>query len=269
MKSLCSSEYERRKNEEIWSNFSNLSEENVIIKHILEVSRAKYIKLWQKMIDKLPKNIYTFCRRAIVFSLANNSNLFRWKKRANPDCDLCGKKQTQHHVMSFCKTALNQARYTWRHNSVLKTIASHLQSVLTPLNASLYVDIPGYLNPSEIFESARPDLLVVCGDSVSAIELTCCFELNTKKARDYKATRYQELEKQMISNKSLKLILVEITTLGIVTRDIRMFESFLNDLCLNSDRTIIKCMEVCIRASFYIYCRRNLTWNNPDLLDFL
>ena len=120
-----------------------------------------------------------------------------------------------------------------------------------------------------MFESARPDLLVVCGDSVSAIELTCCFELNTKKARDYKATQYQELEKQVISNKSLKLILVEIATLGIVTRDIRMFESFLNDLGLNSDRTIIKCMEVCIRASFYIYCRRNLTWNNPALLDFL
>ena len=47
VKSLCSSEleYERRKNEEIWTNFLNLSEENVIIKHILEVSPAKYIKL--------------------------------------------------------------------------------------------------------------------------------------------------------------------------------------------------------------------------------
>ena len=197
------------KNEEIWTNFLNLSEENVIIKHILEVSRAKYIKLWQ---NKLPKNIYTFCRRAIVLSLANKSDLFRWKRRANPDCDLCGKKQTQHHVMSFCKTALNQARYKWRQTQILKTIASHLQSVLTPLNASLYMDIPGYLNPREIFESARPDLLVVCGDSVSAIELTFCFELNTKKVKDYKATRYQELEKQMKSNKSLKLILVEITT---------------------------------------------------------
>ena len=43
VKSLCSSEYERRKNEEIWTNFLNLSKENVIIKHILEVSRAKYI----------------------------------------------------------------------------------------------------------------------------------------------------------------------------------------------------------------------------------
>ena len=171
--------------------------------------------------------------------------------------------------MSFCKTALNQARYTWRHNSLLKTVASHLQSVLIPLNASLYVDIPGYLNPSEIFESARPDLLVVCGESVSAIELTCCFELNTKKARDYKSTRYQELGKQIKSKQSLKLILVEITTSGIVTRDIRMFELFLNDLGLNSDKTIIKCMEVCIRVSFYICYRRNLTWNNPDLLGFL
>ena len=80
VKSLCSSEYERKENEEIWTNFLNLSEENVIIKHILEVSRAKYIKLWQKMIDKLSKNICTFCRRAIVFSLANNSILLRWKK---------------------------------------------------------------------------------------------------------------------------------------------------------------------------------------------
>ena len=71
----------------------------------------------------------------------------------------------------------------------------------------------------------------------------------------------------MKSNKSLKLILVEITTLGIVTRDNRMFESFLADLGLNNDRTIIKFMEVCIRAC--IYCRRNLTWNNPDMLDFL
>ena len=141
--------------------------------------------------------------------------------------------------------------------------------MLTPLNASLYVDIPGYLNPNEIFESARLDLVVVCGDSVSAIKLICCFELNVKKARDYKATLYQELEKQMKSNKSLKLILVEITILGIVTRDIIMFESFLNDLGLISDRMTIKCMEVCIRASFYVYCRRNLTWNNPDLLDFL
>ena len=154
-------------------------------------------------------------------------------------------------------------------NSALKTNVSHLQSVLTPLNAALYLDIPGYLNPNEIFESARPDFLVVCGDSVSVIELTCCFELNTKKARDYKATRYQELEKQMKSNKSLWLILVEIMSLRFVTRDIRMFESFLNDLGLNSERTIIKCVEVCIRASFYIYCRGNLTWNNPDLLDFM
>ena len=38
----------------------------------------------------------------------------------------------------------------------------------------------------------------------------------------------------MKSNKSLKLIFVKITTLEIVTTDIRMFESFLNDLGLNS-----------------------------------
>ena len=50
--------------------------------------------------------------------------------------------------------------------------------------------------------------------------------LNTKNARDYKATRYQELENQTKSNKSLKLILVEITCLGFVTRDIKSLNRF-------------------------------------------
>ena len=130
----------------------------------------------------------------------------------------------------------------WRHfikngyNSVLKTVASHLQSVLI----SLYVDIPGYLNPSEIFELARPDLLVICGDSVSAIVVS---NLTRRKLGTIKQRGIKNWKSGMKSNESLKLILVEITTLGIVTRDIRMFESFLNDLGLNSDRTIIKCME--------------------------
>ena len=43
VKSLCSSEYERRKSEEIWANVLNLSEENVIIKQILEVTLPYYM----------------------------------------------------------------------------------------------------------------------------------------------------------------------------------------------------------------------------------
>ena len=31
---------------------------------------------------------------------------------------------------------------------------------------------------------------------------------------------------------------------------------------------IRKMMNIAIRCSYYVFCRRNKAWNNPDLLDF-
>ena len=82
------------------------------------------IQSWQILVKRLPINIHNFCRRCLVMSLANNSNLKRWKISDSELCSLCTKKQTQLHVFNHYLQALN--RYTWRHNSIIQTFCNHL-----------------------------------------------------------------------------------------------------------------------------------------------
>ena len=37
---------------------------------------------------------------------------------------------------------------------------------------------------------------------------------------------------------------------------------------LQDDRIITKCMEVALRATFYIFCKRNKNWSCPEKLNF-
>ena len=61
--------------------------------------------------------------------------------------------------MSSCKSYLEDARYTWRHNSVLLHISRTLPSLQ---DSSLYADLPSFPSPSLITgDSLRPDLVLV------------------------------------------------------------------------------------------------------------
>lgn len=48
-------------------------------------------------------------------------------KTEDPSCPLCKERQTLEHVLSSCKAALTQGRYTWRHNQVLKVLAEAVE----------------------------------------------------------------------------------------------------------------------------------------------
>eukprot|EP00745_Piridium_sociabile_P013033 TRINITY_DN19587_c0_g2_i5.p1 TRINITY_DN19587_c0_g2~~TRINITY_DN19587_c0_g2_i5.p1 ORF type:complete len:145 (-),score=28.54 TRINITY_DN19587_c0_g2_i5:650-1084(-) len=65
----------------------------------------------------------SFILRSVYDLLPSNANLVKWGKSDDPACPLCQGKQTVEHVLSSCKVALAQGRYTWRHNQVLKEIA--------------------------------------------------------------------------------------------------------------------------------------------------
>ncbi|KAK3781004.1 hypothetical protein RRG08_046308 [Elysia crispata] len=45
-------------------------------------------------------------------------------KKEDPTYPLCQGRQTTGHVLSSCKIALSQGRYTWRHNRVLQELAA-------------------------------------------------------------------------------------------------------------------------------------------------
>ena len=63
---------------------------------------------WKGIIYNLPHRVLSFAVRAAIDALPTFRNLQRWGKRMNGRCVLCGNSQTLHHVLSGCKTMLNQ-----------------------------------------------------------------------------------------------------------------------------------------------------------------
>ena len=109
--------------------------------------------------------------------------------------------------------------------------------------------------------------MVVFEDAIYVIELTVPYETNCKKAKRRKEEGYKNLRSELIMTCStFEVITLEVTTLGFVSKDVNRFRRLLRALDLNEERIVKKCMEVALKATFYIYCRRNKPWNNPDLL---
>ena len=142
---------------------------------------------WKK-ITNLPANIFRFCRRYLVISLANNLNLHGWKISNNGLCSLCNKLQTQLHVFNNCKQALD--RYTWRHDSVLFAINEHLKPKLAN-SFRIYVDPLhlGFPSPKGLFSGKEPDIILQHGKKLLVIELTYPAETNVLSSPEYKSDR--------------------------------------------------------------------------------
>ena len=122
VKEKCKSIFTKEKTESIRNDFMGLKEQCVVIKYIVDVCLTKDISSWQMLVKRLPVNIHNFCHRYLVMSLANDSYLKRWKISSSGACLLCGKLQSQLHVFNNCTGVLD--RYTWTHNSVIKTFAT-------------------------------------------------------------------------------------------------------------------------------------------------
>ena len=192
--------------------------------------------------------------------------------------------QSQLHVFNNCTGTLD--RCTWRHNSVIKTLCNHLSEKVTH-GFRLYADIEGYDNPATLFRPrqqnitatgpqehsllhrARPDVVIEIRDEINVIELTCSFELKARKSREYKETRYKGIQGELLIPMSrFSLILLEVTFLGFVTENVKLFKNFLKTIEINETYVIGKMQEVAIRSSYYIYCLRNKVWNEPELISY-
>jgi hypothetical protein len=65
--------------------------------------------------------------------------ILQWGKATSDPCKLCQNRETTCHVLNGCKVALDQGKYTWRHDSILQYVADSLDDS----KYSFYVDIPG------------------------------------------------------------------------------------------------------------------------------
>ena len=91
-----------------------------------------------------PQGRCLLCSVLVLTPLPMPLNLARWKIQSNPRCPLCSvRNPTTLHILNGCVSALNQGRYTWRHDSVLSCIASWLTPTLGE-DKCMYADLPGH-----------------------------------------------------------------------------------------------------------------------------
>ena len=95
-----------------WDVFIKLSKQSLIITYLVENCSNYCLTSWFKISSKLPQNIFSFLRRAILLSLPTKKNLKTWNLIQDDICLLCkAKPQTQHHLLNNCNVAANEHRY--------------------------------------------------------------------------------------------------------------------------------------------------------------
>ena len=156
---------------------------------------------WMDQVLQVAPSLFRFGCTSLLDVLPTNCNLFRWNKRADRNCPLCGRPQTTLHVLNNCASQLD--KYTWRHNSVLLAIADFLGVHLAGDKVKLLVDLPGHrfhysIFPPAIYTTAqRPDIVIIdesgAKPAITVVELTMPAEENIDAAARRKKCKYQNL----------------------------------------------------------------------------
>ena len=138
---------------------------------------------------------------------------------------------------------------------------------------TVYADITEFPSPSTITGDAeRPDIVIVRGDDLFVLELTAGFETNLLKNYQRKNLVYADLLARLSSTYANVCYLnLSMSAIGCVCSETNNFSAWLKDVGLTDNEciyTIRKTMKICMRTSYYIFCRRNSEWDAPDLLDW-
>ena len=153
-------------------------------------------------------------------------------------------------------------------------LCASLSSFSSLQNCLLYADLPFFSSPSLITgDSLRPDLVLISpNNTLYLLELTVGFETNIEKNSSRKATKYKPLLRDVNSSyRSVHFINLSMSALGIFESSSDSIMIMMDDLGFDKNRRsqiIKKIINVSVRCTYYIFCRRNIPWANPELLDF-
>ena len=248
---------------------NHLTSQGSFFSSITKFSLSQVNTIWSTCQSKLPKNIFNFTIRYINNTLPTRKNLVRWGLSSSTECSFCLNPESLLHVVVGCNSYLN--RFSWRHDSVLNFIANFLRPMIFN---NLYVDIPGFLNPSIVTgDKYRPDLLLTTKDNcLYILELTVGYETNLRNNIKRKQEKYKVVIKEQKKQfKSVEFINLSISALGVFDKESSAFLKMLNRLDFGETQTkycIKKMINICIRSTYYIFCCRNKEWTNPDLMKF-
>ena len=82
----------------------------------------------------MPTNTTSFCLDSTYDTLPSPTNLKRWTITTEGMCTLCSKDLcTTAHILGACNVALQQGRYTFRHDTVLHQVIEALQTFISDI----------------------------------------------------------------------------------------------------------------------------------------
>ena len=147
-----------------------------------------------------------FILNSSIYTLPTMNNLKLWSKASSDKCHLCGNRDRTHHCLSSCKVSLDQKRYTWRHDNLIRYI---VESVDTD-RYTVFSDIPGFQTPNGgsipatmVVTTLKPDVVIVDEKlkEVKLFELTVNWESNSVKNNTYKNDKYAHLLSDITTHK--------------------------------------------------------------------
>ena len=192
------------------------------------------------------------------------------------------KKSSIHTMRCFrdSTTALEQGRFTWRHDSILKSIITFMSDKLRP-GFQLFSDLEGFqapgggsIPPNILTTTLRPDLFLV-DESRSLLilfELTSPWETNIDRNHTYKEAKYAPLVADLSRNFTVLQFSVEISARGFITKPNKArLKAFSLKCCevgnAHIKRLISTCSKAAILSSFSIFRARNEpSWTSPSPL---
>ena len=86
-------------------------------------------RIKQEDLTVMPEERLKFLIKSVYDLLPTPANKQRWFE-TDESCSLCGGNGSLNHILAGCDVALSQGRYTWRHNKVLRELASIIQEKL-------------------------------------------------------------------------------------------------------------------------------------------
>ena len=157
-------------------------------------------------------------------------------------------------------------------NSVLLCLSKSLSYLP---DWSIYADLPSFPSPSLISrDTFRPNLMLhnKHTNDIYVLELTVGFESNLKTNSERKLNKYRPLVLSLFSSyQEVKFVNVSMSALDALDSSCDSLMELLEDLDFAEKlrkRLISKIMNIAIRYTYYIFCRRNKEWTGPNLMDF-
>ena len=232
---------------------------------------------WKSYLYALPKGTMKFIINSCINTLPTRANLRLWGRSSSDKCILCGRKETTNHILSSCPASLQQGRYTYRHNNVLKEITENIDTNIF----TYYSDIQGKtigggtIPPDILVTAEKPDIVIIDPRTASPsnkpdiviIELTCPWEERLDQAREHKTNKYSSLIKDIEeTGHKVQSIPLEIGVRGIVNHQnkdsIKQIHSFTKQL-QSQKKFTEKLSRQAVIASYFIFLNRNeKDWNS-------